>query len=365
MMLRHLAHLLSCAVERMAELSPPQQRELVQGMLAELNSLSDEAERARFALGAIAAIARLAIGGYLRPGVQTSGVFVRVGESLNATDDGGVLMSRLTTTQLLRRHASPFVVAFTALTLTLIANYSVQHIPQLRARDFATIVEVLLLSVPFTLAMTVPMAVFLAVSWVFMRLGAEGVLAAARQERHGIRRLIAPVMFAAAVVSTFTLFSNTLLLPRANVRLAAELSGANHYSPTRRSMTISELHAAATIARNTYGADAALAVGYEVEIQKKFALAAACLILALAAAATSIRFPRGGAWLMLGASGIVFTGYYCSLVVGESLAERQVVSPLAAMWIANVFVLAVAVLLIWQPNRFRPSDSAQTLPIGT
>lgn len=54
-------------VERIAKLSPPRHRELVRGMVAELDSIADPAEQTRFALGAIAALARLVLSGYTRP----------------------------------------------------------------------------------------------------------------------------------------------------------------------------------------------------------------------------------------------------------------------------------------------------------
>ena len=63
-------------VERIATLSPPRHRDLVRGMVAELDSIADPAEQTRFALGAIAALARLALSGYTRPittSVRTGG----------------------------------------------------------------------------------------------------------------------------------------------------------------------------------------------------------------------------------------------------------------------------------------------------
>ena len=63
-------------VERIAKLSPPRHRDLVRGMVAELDSIADPVEQTRFALGAIAAIARLVLSGYTRPtttSVRTGG----------------------------------------------------------------------------------------------------------------------------------------------------------------------------------------------------------------------------------------------------------------------------------------------------
>jgi hypothetical protein len=59
-------------VERIARLSPPRHRELVRGMVAELESIADPAEQTRFALGAIAAIARLVLSGYTRPATTSA-----------------------------------------------------------------------------------------------------------------------------------------------------------------------------------------------------------------------------------------------------------------------------------------------------
>jgi len=352
-------------VEGMARLSPPRHRELVRGMLAELDSIVDPAERTRFALGAMAAIARLVLSGYSRTHVHAPGRLAGVRESGDGVDHGGPSMSNVTTRQLLRRHATPFAVSFASLTVLLLARHAARWVPQMSARGApaGAIVEALLLALPFILALTIPMAVFLAVSWVFTRLGAEGVLASARRERNGVRRLVVPVLGAAAVIATLTLVSNTEVVPRANARLVVVLAGATS-GPSDRTMTIGELREAVRRARTAPGAEgAARAAAYEVEIQKKLALAAACVFLALAAAATAIRFPHGGVGLVLGAGGVVFIGYYLLSVAGESLADRQMLSPLVAMWSANALLLAVALLLAWRPSRPGPTRGAETLAI--
>ena len=179
-------------------------------------------------------------------------------------------MPNRATRQLLRRHAVAFAVSFVSLTALLLANYAAKQVPQLSTSGVptGTIVEALLLAVPFTAALTIPMAVFLAVLWVFTRLGADGVLAAAQRERHGVRRLVAPVLGAAAVVAALTLASNTQIVPRANARLAAVLTGGTTERGDR-TMTIGELRAAERRARVDAGPDAfARAAYYEVEIQK-------------------------------------------------------------------------------------------------
>jgi lipopolysaccharide export system permease protein len=85
---------------------------------------------------------------------------------------------------------------------------------------------------------------------------------------------------------------------------------------------------------------------YEVEIQKKFALAAACFIFVLLGAPIALRFPRGGVGLTIGVSLVVFGIYYVGLIAGESLARRGMLPPVVSMWIANVVFGLIALILL-------------------
>jgi lipopolysaccharide export system permease protein len=93
------------------------------------------------------------------------------------------------------------------------------------------------------------------------------------------------------------------------------------------------------------------AAGYEVEIQKKYAIAAACLIFALVGAPVGLRFPRGGAGLVIGTSVAVFTVYYVGLIGGEELGDRLLVSPFFAMWTPNLLFAAVGLAALWRLRR--------------
>ena len=273
-------------------------------------------------------------------------------------DVGGPRMSRLTTTrQLLRRHAASFAISFAALTTVLLAHFATRRVPGLSTRGApaGTVAEMLLLALPFIAAMTIPMAILVTVLHEFTRLRTDGTLAAARRERGGVRRLVLPVLAAAVGVAALTLVSNTELLPRANARLATVLAGRTE-APTDRTMTIGELRAAARVARADAGPRArSTAAVYEVEVQKKYALATACVVLALAGVAIALRVPRGGVGLVIGASAMVVGAYYVLLVTGEQLAERLVVSPFVAMWGANAVLLAAASLALW---RRRPASGS-------
>ncbi len=85
--------------------------------------------------------------------------------------------------------------------------------------------------------------------------------------------------------------------------------------------------------------------GDQVEIEKKFAIAAACVIFVLLGAPVALRFPRGGVGLTIGVSLGVFGLYYTGLTAGEALARGNLIRPFWAMWSANFLLLAVGLAL--------------------
>ncbi len=87
---------------------------------------------------------------------------------------------------------------------------------------------------------------------------------------------------------------------------------------------------------------------FQVEIHKKNSIALACLIFMFIGAPLGLSLRRGG----LGASGALAVGiflfYWVTLVQGEKLADRGMLSPWVGMWIANlVMIVAGAWLLLY------------------
>jgi lipopolysaccharide export system permease protein len=93
------------------------------------------------------------------------------------------------------------------------------------------------------------------------------------------------------------------------------------------------------------------AATYQVEIQKKLAISAACVIFALLGMPLAIRYPRGGVGLVIGTSLAVFSVYYVGLIGGEELGDRLIVPPFYAMWTPNLIFLLVAIPLLLSVRR--------------
>ncbi len=72
-----------------------------------------------------------------------------------------------------------------------------------------------------------------------------------------------------------------------------------------------------------------------VEIHKKFALPAACVVFVLIGAPIGMRVRRAGPSVAFASIGF-FMFYYACLVVGEELANRLILPAWLAMWLANI-----------------------------
>ena len=77
-----------------------------------------------------------------------------------------------------------------------------------------------------------------------------------------------------------------------------------------------------------------------VEIHKKFALPAACVVFVLIGAPLGMRVKRGGPAVAFVSIGF-FLFYYACLVVGEELANRLILPAWLAMWLANIVLGAL------------------------
>src|SRR4051812_45890420 len=84
---------------------------------------------------------------------------------------------------------------------------------------WSVIGEFFMLSVPFTVALTVPMSVLVAVLYAFSRLAAENEVTALKASGVSPWRLVSPALTGGVVMTLGLLAFNDQVLPRANHRL--------------------------------------------------------------------------------------------------------------------------------------------------
>ncbi|MEN8144203.1 MAG: LptF/LptG family permease [Gemmatimonadota bacterium] len=448
---------------------------------------------------------------------------------------------RILTRYILRRHVGPFLFSIAALTLLLLLDQVAKKLEMLVGKDLggAVIAEVFVYSIPFIVAVMIPMAVLVAVLFVFNRLAADNEISAMKASGVSLHRLMAPVLITAGVVAVGLTWFNDRVLPESNHQLAVLMADISRKKPTfalseqtineiargrlflrvarinsatslmqditifderergrsrtiyadsgRMALTDTDLHltlydgvmtelelaedetfgrvafgttymkvqnVANELQRDSVGAfrsdrelpiremreraesnrfeadlvgatsrgltlgltrrllgaepdSATLAVvpgqvgmdsagtaapdttrsfatglrigidlarpsaavnafrvqatryktnqeaasRFDVEIQKKMSIPAACIVFVLIGAPIGSRYRRGGVGLVIGVSLVVFSLYYVSLIGGEELADRRLLSPFWAMWASNMLFGTVGVLALFRQRR--------------
>src|SRR5213078_3229554 len=122
---------------------------------------------------------------------------------------------------LLRQHVAPLVFALAALTSLMLIQQVAKQLSGLLGKGLppGVIAEVFVLSLPFIVAVTLPMAVLVAVLHVFTRLAGDNEITALQASGVSVARVITPVLGGAAVVALLSFLWNDQVLPRSNHRL--------------------------------------------------------------------------------------------------------------------------------------------------
>ena len=116
---------------------------------------------------------------------------------------------------------------------------------------------------------------------------------------------------------------------------------------------------------------------YLVEINKKYSIPAACIVFVFLGAPLGIIARRGTFGVAATFSLGFFILYWASLIGGEKLADRDIISPWLGMWMANIVLFILGIYLTirmgretpainwsalrkWVPKYFRSPESSQT-----
>jgi lipopolysaccharide export system permease protein len=89
---------------------------------------------------------------------------------------------------------------------------------------------------------------------------------------------------------------------------------------------------------------------YDVEIYKKYSIPFACIIFILIGAPLGYKVKRGGFGIAAGLSLFFFLLYWASLIGGEKLADRDLVSPFWGMWLVNIILGIFGLYLMFKSS---------------
>jgi lipopolysaccharide export system permease protein len=141
---------------------------------------------------------------------------------------------RILTRYLLRAHLGPFLFALFALTSLLFVNTVARRFPDMAGKGLpmSVILEVMALSIPHIIALTLPMAVLVAVLYAFSQLTADNEVTALKASGINLLRLQLSMLVYAAALGGIMLYFNDRILPETNHQLKLLLMDVARKSPT-------------------------------------------------------------------------------------------------------------------------------------
>jgi lipopolysaccharide export system permease protein len=141
---------------------------------------------------------------------------------------------RLLSRYILRQLAAPFCFALAALTSLMLLSQIAKKFGALvgKGLPWTVIGEVFALSLPFIVAMTLPMAVLLAVLYTFSHLAADNEITAMRANGISVYQVLTPVLVWGVLMAAFNFAFVDQVLPRSNARLRSLLIDIGRKKPT-------------------------------------------------------------------------------------------------------------------------------------
>lgn len=120
------------------------------------------------------------------------------------------------------------------MTSLLFVNVVARRFPELAGKGLSTpvILEVFALSLPHIIALTLPMAVLVAVLYAFSQLAADNEITALKASGVNLVSLMVPLVVAGTVLAGFMVYFNDRILPETNHDLKLLLMDVNRKSPT-------------------------------------------------------------------------------------------------------------------------------------
>ena len=133
-----------------------------------------------------------------------------------------------------REHLGPFAFALVVFTFIMLMNQVARQFQNLAGKGLGAevIVQVFVLSIPLSVAITIPMAVLVATMAAFGRLAGDNEITAIQANGVGFHQLLAPTVGAAIALTLFTFWFNDNVLPESNHRLSQLMMEIQRAKPT-------------------------------------------------------------------------------------------------------------------------------------
>jgi lipopolysaccharide export system permease protein len=134
---------------------------------------------------------------------------------------------------ILKENFVPFIVSLAVSTFVMLLDKIIDLLNLIIEKNlgFVTIVSIFGLSLPFMLALTVPMAILLATIMSFGRLAVDNELVAFKSCGINVYTLMRPTVIAAFFISLFMIYFNNNILPETNHMLKNMMIKANYRRP--------------------------------------------------------------------------------------------------------------------------------------
>ncbi len=141
---------------------------------------------------------------------------------------------RILTRYILRSQAGPFLFALITLTSLLLINTVARKLEELvgKGLPWSVLFEFLELSIPHILALTLPMAVLVAVLYSFSQLTADNEITALKASGVNLLGFLIPLLFMATIIAGIMVWFNDRVLPESNHRLKNLITDIARKSPT-------------------------------------------------------------------------------------------------------------------------------------
>ncbi len=107
------------------------------------------------------------------------------------------------------------------------------------------------------------------------------------------------------------------------------------------------------------------AANYSVELNKKYAIPAACIVFVIIGVPAALRFRGGGLGMVIGVGMVIFGVFYIGLIAGEALANKLIVSAFISMWAPNILFAAIGTFWLRWHGRQGIASRSRTVEART